>query len=89
MEEYNEAAVEVLDILNNASEYDIKQIPKSFINFLENISSKTYKVNFDHTKSISELNIKHQTKEILGFMYINWWSSKEEREEYKKVIKKF
>lgn len=85
--EYSQAAVEVLDILNNTDQIDVKKIPQSFIDFLINISSKNYKANFDHNKLINELNVKNKTKEILGFIYITWWSNDKEREECKTSIK--
>lgn len=83
---YSEAAVEVLDILNNTNKYDLKKIPESFINFLTDIASKTYKVNFDHTKPINELDVKKETKDILGFIYITWWCGEDKQKEYKKII---
>ena len=69
--EYSEAAVEVLDILNHTNKEDVARIPQSFIKFLTNISS---------------LNLKKQTRELLGFIYITWWCDKEEREKYKNQI---
>lgn len=85
--EYSEAAVEVLDILNNTNPLEVKKIPQSFINFLKTIASKTYKINFKHSKSINQLDIKSQTKEILGFIYITWWCNEEEQKIYKKAMK--
>ena len=35
---------------------------------------------------IYELNIKEQTKEILGVIYINWWSNDIEKAKYKRQI---
>ena len=84
--EYSEAAVEVLDILNHTNKEDVARIPQSFIKFLTNISSKSYKVKFNHEQPINGLNLKKQTKEFLGFIYITWWCDKEEREKYKKLI---
>ena len=84
--EYSEAAVEVLDILNHTNKEDVARIPQSFIKFLTNISSKSYKVKFNHEQPINGLNLKKQTKELLGFIYITWWCDKEEREKYKKLI---
>ncbi len=83
---YSEAAVEVLDILNYTNKQDVERIPQSFINFLNNISAPNYKVKFNHELPISGLNLKEQTKELLGFIYITWWCNDEEREEYKKLI---
>ena len=62
------------------------RIPQSFIKFLTNISSKSYKVKFNHELPINGLNLKKQTRELLGFIYITWWCDKEEREKYKKLI---
>ena len=84
--EYSEAAVEVLDILNHTQIEDVKKIPQSFIEYLMDIANRNYKVNFDHSKTISELNLKQKTKELLGFIYITWWANSEEQEKIKKQI---
>ena len=84
--EYGEAAVEVLDILDNTNKEDVAKIPSSFIKFLVDNASEDYVVNFDHSKPISELNIKEKTKEILGTIYINWWCDNNQKEHYKKQI---
>ena len=84
--EYTEAAVEVLDILNHTNKEDVQKIPQSFIKFLTDISSKSYKSKFNHEQPINGFNLKKQTKELLGFKYITWWANSEEREKYKKQI---
>ena len=84
--EYSEAAVEVLDILNHTEKEDVAKIPQSFIKFLTEISNKSYKARFNHNEPITGLNLREQTKELLGFIYITWWTSNEEREKYKKQI---
>ena len=85
--EYGEAAVEVLDILDNTNKSDVDKIPSNFIKFLVEIASEDYKVNLDHSKLISEMNLKEKTKEILGVIYINWWCDKKDKENYMKKIK--
>ena len=85
--EYGEAAVEVLDILDNTNKYDVDKIPSSFIKFLVDNASEDYKVNLNHSKSIDEMNLKEKTKEILGYIYINWWSDNKDKENFKKQIK--
>jgi len=85
--EYGDAAVEVLDILDNTNKEDVSKIPQSFIEFLVSIASPEYRVDFDHSKKIGKLNIKEKTKELLGVIYINWWCDKNKQEEYKKQIK--
>ena len=61
--EYGEAAVEVLDILDNTNKSDVAKIPTSFIKFLVDNASEDYRVNLDHSKLISEMNLKEKTKE--------------------------
>jgi len=85
-DEYSDAAVEVLDILNNTNKEDVAKIPSDFIEFLKEISSKNYVVNLDHSKPIRELEIKEETKEILGTIYINWWCDNKQKEQYKKQM---
>ena len=84
--EYSEAAVEVLDILNHTEKEDVAKIPQSFIKFLTDISNKNYKARFNHEQPITGLNLRKQTKELLGFIYITWWAKSEEREKYKKQM---
>ena len=84
--EYSEAAVEVLDILNHTNKEDVQRIPQSFIKFLTDISSKNYKAKFNHEQPVNGFNLRKQTKELLGFIYITWWSDKEEHQKYKNII---
>ena len=84
--QYSEAATQVLDILNYTRQEDVNKIPQSFIKFLNNISNKQYTSKFNHEYPISALNLTTETKELLGFIYITWWASGEEREKYKKLI---
>lgn len=85
---YSEAAVEVLDILNHINKEEVAKIPQSFIKFLTNISSKSYKAKFNYEQPINGFNLRKQTKELLGFIYITWWCDKEENEKYKNIIHK-
>lgn len=84
--EYSEAAVEVLEVLNYTNQEDVRKIPKSFIKFLTEIANKNYKVNFNHNGPISGLNLRKQTRELLGFIYITWWCDDKDRSNYKNII---
>lgn len=84
--EYSEAAVEVLDILNYTNQEDVRKIPQSFINFLTEIANKNYKANFNHNGPISGLNLRKQTRELLGFIYITWWCNEKDRNKFKSII---
>lgn len=84
--EYSEAAVEVLNVLNYTNQEDVRKIPQSFIKFLTEIANKNYKVKFNHNGPISGLNLRKQTRELLGFIYITWWCNDKDRNNYKNII---
>ena len=84
--EYKVAAAETLSVLENINTIDIKKIPQSFLDFLAKLSSKEDRPELDYSKPIEELNLKEKTREILGYIYINWWSTKEEKELCDKMI---
>lgn len=84
--EYSEAAAQVLDILNYTNQEDVRKIPESFIRFLAEIANKSYKAKIKYNESISGLNLRKQTKELLGFIYITWWCNEKERNNYKNII---
>ena len=73
--EYKVAAAETLSVLENINTIDIKKIPQSFLDFLAELSSKEDRPELDYSKPIEELNLKEKTREILGYIYINWWST--------------
>ena len=84
---YSEAAAQVLDILNYTDKEDVKKIPQSFIKFLTEIANKNYNANFNHNGPMSSLNLKKQTRELLGFMYITWWCNENDRDKFKSIIR--
>lgn len=81
---YSEAATEVLAILNNTDKEAVNKIPKKFIEFLKENSSKTYKPNFDKSKTIKELNLKPKTQALLGLIYLKCWANEQQRAEFTK-----
>lgn len=84
---YSEAAAQVLDILSYTDKEDVKKIPQSFINFLTEIANKNYKANFNHNGPMSGLNLRKQTRELLGFIYITWWCNENDRDRFKSIIR--
>lgn len=83
--ELSEAAVEVNFILEHSSQNIINKIPKNFINFIKEISSKTYKFNYDSSKSLNEQNIKPETRGLIALIYQDYICDKNQKDEY--VIK--
>ena len=82
---YSEAAVEVLDILDHTAVEKVNLIPVKFINYLKENAAKDYKPQLDYSKPINEMNIKVETKGIIGTICRNWWWSHEQRLEYKDI----
>jgi len=86
--EFEEAAVEVLDILSHMKSKDVERIPKKFIDFLEQHSSKIYKSQIDYTKPIEETRLKQKTYDLLGVIYLNYWADEEGKDIFLKKINK-
>ena len=84
---YSEAAVEVLDILDHTAIEKVRLIPAKFINYLKENAAKDYTVELDYSKPINEMNVKIETKGILGTICRNWWWNVEQKQEYAKLIK--
>lgn len=85
--EYSQSAVEVLGILEHTKIEYVDKIPKAFIDFLKNNSSKTYNSKLDYTKPISELKLKPKTEALLGLIYMKYWAEEKEKEIFKKKVK--
>lgn len=85
---FGEAAVEVLDILEHTQESDVKKIPENFIKFLKENSSKTYNVEFDYSKPISEMNLKPKTEALLGIIYLKYWADEKGKKEFQEKLDK-
>lgn len=84
--EYSEAISETLDILNHTDIEYVKKIPNEFLKFLKENASKEYVPKLDHSLPMYEMNLKEETKNLLGTIYRNWWCSKEEKEKYEKIL---
>jgi len=86
-QEYSEAIAETLDILEHTRESDVNKIPKKFMNFLRENTSKTYKPNLDYTKRIKDMNLKTKTIAILSIINKKYWCNDEERKEFEEKLK--
>lgn len=79
--EFSESISETLDILNHMDKVYMDEIPKKFIDFLENNKSNTYETNLNHSQKISEMKLKEKTKDILAIIYMKYWCSPEEKKD--------
>ena len=85
--EYSEAIVEILDILNNSDETIYNKIPKKLIEFWQRNKSETYKPNLDHSKKLTEMNLKEKTKSIIAMIYLNYLCDEDEKKETILILK--
>lgn len=81
-EEYYNALAEVADILKHIKKEERDMVPNSFIEFIEENKSKTYKVDLDYTQEISNMKLKEKTKALLSYMYIKYWANEDEKNEF-------
>ena len=81
--ELSEAAVEFNCILSNSNQEIIQKIPTKFVEFLKSIESKTYKFDYDKSKSLNEQKIKPETRGLISLVYENYICNDEERKDYK------
>ena len=86
-QEYSEAIAETLDILEHTQEADVNRIPKKFMDFLKENTSKTYKPNLDYTKRIRDMNLKDKTIGILSIINKKYWCNDEERKIFEEKLK--
>ncbi len=86
-EKYENGISEVLEILSYSEPEYTAKIPKKLMSFFMENKSKTYKPQIDPSKKIEEMNLLTETKGLLSVLYLNYWASPEEKEEFKKILK--
>ena len=76
------AAAEFNIILKKSSPEIIQKIPKSFLDFLEKIESKSYSFVYDNSKTLGEQNIKPETRGLIAIVYREYLCNEEEKNNY-------
>ena len=84
---YAEAISETLDILEHTKKEDVDKISPKFMEYLRNNASPNYISNLDHSKKISDMDLKQKTKVILAIIYRKFWCDDEQKIEFDKKIK--
>lgn len=83
---YCDAMAEILYYFNGIDENEIKRVPTKLMDYFRENATKDYICNFDYNKPLKELNLKDETKALIGMVYINYiCDSKEEKQ---KIISK-
>ena len=84
--EYSVAITEVLYILKYLPKDMTANIPTNFLNFLNENSIPDYKPDFDLSKGLDNVRLKHKTKILLAIIYRNYICSEQERLDYDKIL---
>lgn len=86
--ELSEAMTELNEVFNNTSIDVLKKIPKSFLQFVNDNTSETYKFEYDKSKSLKEQNLKPKTKGLIALIYRDFLCEDDERQMYKEKVLK-
>jgi len=83
---YCDAMAEMLYYFNGIDESEIKRIPTRLMNYFKENATKDYVCDFDYNKPLKELNLKDETKALIGMIYINYICDSKEQKQ--KVLSK-
>ena len=82
----SEGISEVLVILKSIDTIYTEKLPQKFKDFLNNNQSSTYIPNIDLSKELKDMELKKETRNILELMYLNYWSTPEEKKEFIEIL---
>lgn len=83
---YCDAMAEILYYFNGIDENEIKKIPVKLMNYFKENATKDYVCDFDYNKPLKELNLKDETKALIGMICINYMC--DNQEEKQKILSK-
>ena len=81
-EVYRNAFKEIYEILKNTDEELVAKIPKKFLSFIEENMNNEYECNIQRDVDIDKQNLLKETEAILALIYINYWATEEEKQEF-------
>ena len=76
---YSIAMAETLHYLKGITQEDINKIPQKFMEFLKNNASKEYNCDFDYTKPLKDIELKEETRGLIGMICLNYWCETQEQ----------
>ncbi|MBQ8042766.1 MAG: hypothetical protein IJ272_01275 [Clostridia bacterium] len=86
--EFAYAAAEVRQILNYLPKEDTDKIPLELIEFLKNEADENYVSNIDPHKQLNEQKITEKAKDILTYIYREYWCNEQRKKELDEVLLK-
>lgn len=86
LSKFSKACKEVLEILNNVEEKDLKKIPKDFLDDIKKNADKNYITNIDINKKFEDQELLPETIDLLAYIYRKYWCDEKEKYEFDRVI---
>lgn len=85
--EFSEACTEINEIFKFISREELEKIPMELKEFLRNNIDESYNFKVDITKQLDSQPLKRETKDILVYLYTDYWCPESEKEELKKIFR--
>ncbi len=79
---YQKALKEVDEVLKYTDINLLKKIPNKFINFIHENMDNSYIININPNVNLTEQVLLPETENILTLIYLSYWATNEEKEEY-------
>lgn len=79
---YQKALKEVDEVLKYTDINLLEKIPNTFINFIHENMDNSYIININPNVNLAEQVLLPETENILTLIYLSYWATNEEKEEY-------
>lgn len=79
---YQKALKEVDEVLKYTDSNLLEKIPNKFINFIHENMDNSYIININPNTNLTGQILLPETENILTLIYLSYWATNEEKEEY-------
>lgn len=83
---FNKACKELYLCLKNIDDEMYKKIPTELLKVIIENMDDNYSFSYDEKKKIYEQNLLEETKNLIGYIYYNYWANELEKEEFKDIV---
>lgn len=83
---FNKACKELYICLKNIDEDLYELIPNELLKIIIQNMDSDYYFYYDENKKIYEQKLLEETKNLIGYIYYNYWTNQLEKEEFKNIV---
>lgn len=83
---FNKACKELYICLKNIDDELYQKIPSKLLKEIIKNMDSDYYFHYDVTKNIYEQNFLEETKNLIGYIYYNYWANEQEKIEFKNTV---